>query len=143
MSDSLSPNLAYLKPSETVAISNETKRRRAAGENIIDMSVGEPDFDTPKLVADAGIQAIQKGYTRYAANPGIVELRAAVARNLSLMSGGRAINPDQIIISNGSKESIFYPCFWLFGPKVHPELVVKANAFIYRLQNDREMAQPV
>ena len=117
MSDSLSPNLAYLKPSETVAISNETKRRRAAGEDIIDMSVGEPDFDTPKLVADAGIQAIQKGYTRYAANPGIVELRAAVARNLSLMSGGRAINPDQIIISNGSKQSIFNACFSLFGPK--------------------------
>ncbi|HMV34052.1 MAG: pyridoxal phosphate-dependent aminotransferase [Gemmatimonadales bacterium] len=117
MSESLSPNLAYLKPSETVAISNETKRRRAAGEDIIDLSVGEPDFDTPKLVADAGIQAIQKGYTRYAANPGIVELRTAVARNLSLLSGGRAINPDQIIISNGSKQSIFNACFSLFGPK--------------------------
>lgn len=116
MSESLSPNLAYLKPSETVAISNETKRRRAAGEDIIDLSVGEPDFDTPKLVADAGIQAIQKGYTRYAANPGIVELRTAVARNLSLLSGGRAINPDQIIISNGSKQSIFNACFVLFGP---------------------------
>jgi len=117
MSDSLSSNLAYLKPSETVAISNETKRRRAAGEDIVDLSVGEPDFDTPKAACDAGIAAIQKGYTRYPPNAGIVELRTAVARNLSLMSAGRPINPDQIIISSGSKQSIFNSCFTLFGPK--------------------------
>ena len=117
MSDSLSSNLAYLKASETVAISAETKRRRAAGEDIVDLSLGEPDFDTPKLVGEAGITAIQKGYTRYPPNAGIVELRTAIARNLSLMSGGRALNPDQIVISNGSKQSIFNACFTLFGPK--------------------------
>jgi aspartate aminotransferase len=117
MSDSLSSNLAYLKPSETVAISNETKRRRAAGEDIVDLSVGEPDFDTPKVASDAGIAAIQKGFTRYPPNIGIAELRTAIARNMSLMSGGRAINPDQIVISSGSKQSIFNACFTLFGPK--------------------------
>ncbi len=117
MSDSLSSNLAYLKPSETVAISNETKRRRAAGEDIVDLSVGEPDFDTPKVACDAGIAAIQKGYTRYPPNIGIAELRTAIAHNLSLMSGGRALNPDQIVISSGSKQSIFNACFTLFGPK--------------------------
>jgi aspartate aminotransferase len=117
MSDSLSLNVAYLKPSETVAISTETKRRRAAGEDIVDLSVGEPDFDTPKVASDAGIAAIQKGYTRYPANIGIPELRAAVARNLSLLSGGRALNADQIVISSGSKQSIFNACFTLFGPK--------------------------
>ncbi len=117
MSDSLSSNLAYLKPSETVAISTEARRRRAAGEDIVDLSVGEPDFDTPKAASDAGIAAIQKGYTRYPANIGIPELRAAVARNMSLMSGGRAMNPDQIVISSGSKQSIFNACFTLFGPK--------------------------
>ncbi len=117
MADSLSSNVAYLKPSETVAISNETKRRRAEGEDIVDLSVGEPDFDTPKVASDAGITAIQKGNTRYPANIGIPELRAAIARNMSLMSGGRAINPDQIVISSGSKQSIFNACFTLFGPK--------------------------
>jgi aspartate aminotransferase len=117
MSDSLSSNLAYLKPSETVAISNETKRRRAAGEDIVDLSVGEPDFDTPKAASDAGIAAIQKGYTRYPANIGIPELRAAVARNLSLMSGSRPVNADRIVISSGSKQSIFNACFSLFGAK--------------------------
>lgn len=117
MSDSLSSNLAYLKASETVAISAETRRRRAAGEDIVDLSLGEPDFDTPKLVGEAGITAVEKGYTRYPPNAGIVELRTAIARNLSLMSGGRALNPDQIVISNGSKQSIFNACFTLFGPK--------------------------
>lgn len=117
MPDPLSPNLVYLKPSETVAISNETKRRRALGEDVIDLSVGEPDFDTPALVSQAGIAAIQKGMTRYAPNIGIAELRSAMARRLSLLSGGRAVNADNIVVSNGSKQAIFNACFALFGPK--------------------------
>ena len=117
MPDPLSPNLAYLKPSETVAISNETKRRRAAGEDVLDLSVGEPDFDTPAAAAQAGIQAIQRGMTRYPPNIGLPELRSAIARSLSLMSGGRPVNPDQIVVSSGSKQAIFNACFSLFGPK--------------------------
>jgi aspartate aminotransferase len=117
MPDPLSPNLQYLKGSETVAISAETKRRRALGEDVLDLSVGEPDFDTPAAAAQGGIQAIQKGMTRYPPNVGIMELRAAIARQLSLMSGGRAVNPDQIVVSSGSKQSIFNACFSLFGPK--------------------------
>jgi aspartate aminotransferase len=117
MSEPLSPNIAYLKPSDTVAISAETKRRRAAGEDVVDLSVGEPDFDTPKVVADAAMQAIQKGETRYPPNIGIADLRAAIARDLSMMSGGRAVNADNLVVSNGSKQSIFNACFTLFGPK--------------------------
>ena len=117
MPDQLSTNVAYLKASETVAISNEAKRRKAAGENVLDLGVGEPDFDVPAPAAQAGIQAIQKGLTRYPPNAGILDLRAAIARNLSLLSGGRAINPDNILISSGSKQSIFNACFCLFGPK--------------------------
>ncbi len=117
MSEPLSSNIAYLKPSETVAISSETKRRRAAGEDVIDLSVGEPDFDTPKAVADAGIQAIQKGHTRYPPNIGIPDLRAAIAHDLSLMSNGRPVNADNIVVSSGSKQAIFNACFVLFGPK--------------------------
>ncbi len=117
MPDALSQNLAYIRPSETVAISAETKRRRAAGEDVLDLSVGEPDFDTPSIAAQAGIQAIQKGMTRYPPNIGIIELRTAIARSLSLMSGGRPVNPDQIVVSSGSKQAIFNACFSLFGPK--------------------------
>ena len=116
MPDPLSLNVAYLKASETVAISNETKRRKAAGEDVYDLSVGEPDFDTPAVAAEAGIRAIQKGLTRYPPNIGIAELRAGIARQLSLMSGGRPVNPDNIIVSSGSKQAIFNACFTLFGP---------------------------
>jgi aspartate aminotransferase len=117
MPDPLSTNIAYLKGSETVAISNEAKRRKAAGEDVLDLSVGEPDFDTPQPAAQAGIQATQRGMTRYPPNVGILDLRAAIARNLSLLSGGRPVNADNIVVSSGSKQSIFNACFSLFGPR--------------------------
>jgi aspartate/methionine/tyrosine aminotransferase len=117
MPDPLSLNVQHLKASETVAISNEAKRRKAAGEDVLDLGVGEPDFDTPAPAAQAGVQAIQKGYTRYPPNVGIPELRKAIADRLSRMSGGRAVNPDHIIVSSGSKQSIFNACFTLFGPR--------------------------
>jgi aspartate/methionine/tyrosine aminotransferase len=104
MPEELSLNVAYLKPSETVAIAAETKRRRAAGEDIVDLSLGEPDFDTPRVIADAGVQAIQKGMTHYPPNIGIPELRAGIARNLSLLSGGRP-NADQIVAVRASRPS--------------------------------------
>ena len=116
MPDPLSPNMQHIKGSETVAISNETKRRRAAGEDVLDLSAGEPDFDTPAPVAQAGIQAIQKGLTRYPPNIGLAELRTAMAKRMSGLSGGRPVNPDNIVISSGSKQSLFNICFTLFGP---------------------------
>jgi aspartate aminotransferase len=111
-----SPNLAHLKASETVAISNEAKRRKAAGEDVLDLGVGEPDFDTPAAVAEAGIAAIRAGRTRYAPNTGTVELRTAMAGAMSRMSGGRLVDPDRLVVSNGSKQSLFNACFALFGP---------------------------
>ncbi len=117
MPESLSANLHHIKASETMAISAEVRRRKAAGEDVIDLGVGEPDFDTPGPIADAGIQAIKKGRTRYPPNAGIPELRQAIAANLSGLSGGRAVDPDRIIVSNGSKQSLFNACFSLFGPK--------------------------
>jgi aspartate aminotransferase len=128
MPESLSPNIQHLKGSETVAISNETKRRRAAGEDVLDLSVGEPDFDTPAPAAQAGTQAIQRGQTRYPPNNGVAELRAAIGRRLSLLSGGRSVNPDNIVVSSGSKQSIFNACFTLFGPK--DQVLIPAPAWV-------------
>ncbi len=115
MHDPLSLNLAQIKPSETVAISAECKRRKAAGEEIYDLSVGEPDFDTPAGIRQAAMDAINRGMTRYPPNIGIADLRSAIARNLSLMSGGRPVNADNIVVSSGSKQSLFNACFALFG----------------------------
>ncbi len=68
MAEGLSENLAYLEPSQTVAISNEAKRRKAAGEDVIDLGVGEPDFVTPARASQAGIDAINRGKTHYPPN---------------------------------------------------------------------------
>lgn len=115
MSDVLSPNLQHLETSATIAISQEAKRRRSAGEDVIDLGAGEPDFPTPVIPAEVGIRAIKEGKTHYAANEGILELRAAAAKHLALLSGGRPINADHIVVSNGSKQSLFNACFTLFG----------------------------
>jgi aspartate aminotransferase len=112
----LSPNLQHLETSATIAISQEAKRRKAAGEDIIDLGAGEPDFPTPAIPADAGVRAIRDGKTHYPANEGILELRAAAAKHLSLLSGGRPVNADHVVVSNGSKQSLFNSCFALFGP---------------------------
>ena len=128
MPDALSINVQHLKASETVAISNEAKRRKAAGEDVLDLGVGEPDFDTPAPAAQAGNQAIQKGLTRYPPNVGIAELRRGMAQTLSRMSGGRPVDPDQLVVSSGSKQSIFNACFTLFGPK--DRVLIPAPAWV-------------
>ena len=128
MPDALSLNVQHLKASETIAIATEAKRRKAAGEDVYDLSAGEPDFDTPEAVAEAGIQAIRKGFTRYPPNIGIAELRGAVAAQLSTLSGGRAVNADNIVVSSGSKQSLFNACFTLFGP--HDRVLIPAPAWV-------------
>ncbi len=128
MPDPLSSNLAYVTASQTVAISNEATRRKARGEEVFDLSAGEPDFDTPAVVAQAGIQAIQRGKTHYPPNVGIPELRAAAAAHLSRLSAGRPVNADHIMVSTGSKQALFNACFALFGPK--DKVLIPAPAWV-------------
>src|SRR5207247_2181348 len=92
------------------------RRRKAAGGDGIDLAAGEPDFPTPSLPSGAGVRAIREGKSHYPANEGILELRAAAAKHLSLLSGGRPVNADNVVVSNGSKQSLFNVCFTLFGP---------------------------
>ncbi len=128
MPDPLSLNVQHLKASETIAIATEARRRKAEGEEVYDLSVGEPDFDTPALVAEAGIQAIRKGHTRYPPNIGLAELRTAIGSQLARLSGGRAVNPDNIVVSSGSKQALFNTCFTLFGP--HDRVLIPAPAWV-------------
>ncbi|HEV8150324.1 MAG TPA: pyridoxal phosphate-dependent aminotransferase [Gemmatimonadales bacterium] len=115
--DPLSANLSHLRASETMAVSAEAKQRKAAGEDILDLGAGEPDFETPAPAAQAGILAIQHGYTHYPPNNGLSELRQAIAKNLSRLSGGRSVHAENIVVSSGSKQALFNACFSLFGPK--------------------------
>jgi aspartate aminotransferase len=112
-----SRNVAALAPSATLAVSAEAARLKREGIDVIDLGAGEPDFPTPRLVAEAGIRATEQGKTKYAPTEGTLELRAAVARRLSLLSGGRAVNADHIVVSNGAKQSLLNACFCLFGQR--------------------------
>ena len=123
-----SRNIRRLQPSATIAVTQEANRLRAAGEDIIDLSAGEPDFDTPRVVADGAIRAIQDGKTHYPPNPGILDLRAAAASHLSVLSGGRPINADNIVVSTGAKQSLFNACFTLFGP--HDSVLIPTPSWV-------------
>ena len=123
-----SRNIRQLQPSATIAVTQEAARRRAVGEDIIDLSAGEPDFDTPSVIADGGIRAIQDGKTHYPPNAGILDLRAAAASHLSVLSGGRPVNADNIVVSTGAKQSLFNACFTLFGP--HDSVLIPAPCWV-------------
>ncbi|MFO7260202.1 MAG: pyridoxal phosphate-dependent aminotransferase [bacterium] len=110
-----STNIAGLQPSATVAVAALARELRAQGRDIVDLSAGEPDFDTPAFIRSAAIHAIEHGATRYAAAPGIQPLREAIARDLASRTG-RDIDPAGIVVSAGAKQAIFNACFVLFGP---------------------------
>ena len=76
------------------------------GKDVINFSVGEPDFDTPEHIKDAAIQAMAAGFTKYTAVAGISELRRAIAEKLEA-DNGLAYSPDQIVVSNGGKHSLY------------------------------------
>lgn len=112
-----SANVASLQPSATIAVSSRVKQLIAEGHDILDLCVGEPDFPTPSFIAEAGIQAIREGRTRYTPAPGIPELRAAIARTLTRLSArGAATEAHGVVVTSGAKQALFNTCFALFGP---------------------------
>jgi len=106
MTIQLSDRIQQVKPSATLAITAKAAELRAAGKNIISLSVGEPDFDTPKAARDAGIAAIESGFTRYTAVPGIPELRAEVAAKFK-RDNDLDYAPENILVSTGGKQCIY------------------------------------
>jgi aspartate aminotransferase len=102
----LSDTLALVKPSPTLAITARAAALRAAGQNIISMSVGEPDFDTPEHIKQAAIQAINEGFTKYTAVDGMPRLKKAVQAKFA---NENKLNYDlkQIIVSAGAKQVLY------------------------------------
>jgi len=111
-----SPNVAQLKESATIAVSARAKALRAAGRRIIDLGAGEPDFDTPEFIRRAAQKAIDSGATHYTATEGILPLREAIAALANAdYRGDDRVTPGDIVVSTGSKQSLFNACFVLFG----------------------------
>ncbi|PIP01653.1 MAG: aspartate aminotransferase [Zetaproteobacteria bacterium CG12_big_fil_rev_8_21_14_0_65_54_13] len=102
----LSIRVQQIKPSATLAITAKAAEMRAAGRSVISLSVGEPDFDTPLAAREAGIAAINSGFTRYTAVAGIPELRQAIAEKFS-RDHHLDYSPADILVSTGGKQCIF------------------------------------
>jgi aspartate aminotransferase len=110
-----SSNVREIQPSATLAVAALARELRAAGRDILDLCAGEPDFDTPGFVAEAGIRAIRAGQTRYTPAAGLPALRAAIADDLA-RTAARPVDPASIVVSSGAKQALFNACFALFGP---------------------------
>jgi aspartate aminotransferase len=111
-----SANVAFLKESATIAVSARARALKAQGRKVIDLGAGEPDFDTPEFIRRAGQRAIDNGATKYTATEGILPLREAIAAQTNARwSGDDKIMAADIVVSNGSKQSLFNACFTLFG----------------------------
>ncbi len=102
----LSRRIQALSPSLTIAISTLAKEMKADGKDVISFSAGEPDFDTPRKIKDAAIKAIDEGFTKYTAVPGIPELLEAISYKLE-KENNLKYAPNEIIVSNGAKQSLF------------------------------------
>ncbi len=102
----LSERIQKVKPSATLAITAKAAELRASGKNIISLSVGEPDFDTPKAACEAAIAAINAGFTRYTAVPGIPELRQAIAEKFK-RDNDLNYEAEDILVSTGGKQCIY------------------------------------
>lgn len=102
----IADTLSRVKPSATIAITQKARDLKAQGREIISLSVGEPDFDTPDNIKKAAIAAIERGETKYTPVSGIVPLREAVAKKFK-RENGLDYKPSQTIVATGGKHILF------------------------------------
>ena len=103
--DFISKRVASLAVSQTLAMSQRSQELRAAGVDVINLSVGEPDFDTPDHIKEAAKRAIDENFTRYTPVPGYLSLRKAIAEKRS-RENGLTFAPEQIVVGNGAKQEL-------------------------------------
>ncbi len=111
----LSNRVKEIETSKTVMIAGEAKRLKSEGFDIIDLSVGESDFNTPDSIKEAGKSAIDNNLTRYTINQGTLELRSAIAAKLK-RDNDLTYTPNEIIVSNGAKQSIYNSIMAIVDP---------------------------
>jgi len=105
----LSKRVQRVKPSPTLAVTARAAKLKAEGKDIIGLGAGEPDFNTPLHIADAGVEAIRKGMTRYTAVDGTAELKDAIIAKFK-RENGLTYERNQILVSSGAKQTCFNLC---------------------------------
>ena len=123
----LSDALARIKPSPTIAITARARELKAEGRDIISLSAGEPDFDTPANIRAAAKAAIDRGETRYTSPEGIPELRRAVAAKFA-RENRLDYRPEQVIVSTGGKQVLFNALLATINPG--DEVIVPAPYWV-------------
>jgi len=111
----LSKRVQKVKPSPTLAMTARAAKLKAEGKDVIGLAAGEPDFDTPAHIADAGIEAIRKGITRYTAVDGTAELKDAIIAKFK-RDNALTYDRSQILVSSGAKQTCFNACAALLDP---------------------------
>lgn len=127
MSLPVSQRVQRVKPSPTVTLTGRVAQLKAEGKDIIGLGAGEPDFDTPAPIADAGVEAIRKGFTRYTPLEGNADLKDAIIAKFERENGLR-YKRSQILVSNGAKQSIFNLVLALVDPG--DEVIVPAPYWV-------------
>jgi aspartate aminotransferase len=115
MSSKLSDRVQSIKPSPTLAVTARAAALRAAGQDIVGLGAGEPDFDTPEHIKQAAIKAIQNGFTKYTAVDGTPSLKKAVVAKFK-RENGFDYEPQQVLVSCGGKQSFYNLAQALLNP---------------------------
>jgi len=111
----LSKRVLEMEESATIKMAQMARDRKAKGFDVISLSLGEPDFDTPEHIKEFAIQALKDGYTKYTPVPGLVELREAICTKLK-RDNDLDFSPAQVVVSNGAKQCINNLCMALLEP---------------------------
>ncbi len=111
----LSQRALRMEESATLRMAALARELKAKGKDVIDLSLGEPDFDTPTHIKEAAKQALDAGYTKYTPVPGLLELREAICTKFRRDNGLNFL-PSQIVVSNGAKQSIANVCMAMLDP---------------------------
>jgi aspartate aminotransferase len=111
----LSDRVQRIKTSATLAMATKAATLKKQGTNVIDLSTGEPDFDTPEHIKQAAIAAINRGFTKYTAIGGILELREAIVQKFN-RDNQLDYAPNQILVSSGGKQSFYNLAAALLNP---------------------------
>ena len=111
----ISENIKKIKPSPTMAITAKARELKLRGENVISLSSGEPDFDTPEHIKDAAIKAINQGFTKYTNVEGIPELKESIVRKFK-NDNFIDYEADEVIVGVGGKQILFNALFATLNP---------------------------
>ena len=111
----LSDRLNRLAPSATLAMSQKSSEMKAQGIDVINMSVGEPDYMTPEHIKEAGKKAIDDNYSKYSPVPGYLDLRQAISAKLK-RENGLEYGPNEIIVGTGGEQGVCNTCMALVNP---------------------------